>query len=1242
MCDTTLNVDIAVDIIDTSLLRRSERRERSETRQNITDDDVRISMDMQCKYCFLFSRKDEHMKIIFKSWNKKFQNEYALKNHQRSKYCAKNEKSIEHWQREEALFDGESNLTDSLAGFNQDISTSCNSHNEDARTPFGILDECDNENIEDYNIDELQDVMVNLEEVDIFHTRFRLNIANPVRNSLRSPATSVFLNDIIQEEIEDANNREENHIDNSNMSRYLQFQRELYSITFGVQSLKSRDFREMVNIIRTTYRHKFKAGFLQNVALYDYWTKHRVSRSQRQEMIDLIRHVFLPNAKPDHIRKSVNGVKYKIEKCLRTYVMHPLQIKWPLGWKVDTMKGMELSPIMIYMRDPMEVIAELLVNPKVMFKYRDHVKFDYFRNDANAYCDLMSSEWCRLTESYIRETKSVEGKVLPIIFYLDGVQLNDNIHNKVTPVMCTIGNFSDELINQDISKCVIGYLPDTLESKEAIFTHLRELYPNTSSTELEKQIRQFDLLIEREFWKEIVKGLRRSYESGVKLYVLGQGIKLFYPCIAFFASDEPQQRRTSGMQTGNCTYSCIYCTYSYKDGIYNPSLHKLRDYQLIKRRSCLAELATYKLSTHQNLSRDEKLVLDEFREQNIQPFINPFFYAPMGINNNILLATPPDTLHCFCAGLMKSLVKTVISIIFTLSSKDDGKNKASFKSSKGVFDRRISTFGYVHDMPHVHWTIFKAGIIRYVNKSIQEKGRSGGSFGGFRSTSFISLLIQIYYSIGFDGSVLPIGRIQFTNNKKCINLNDMQNKVLRAIYSVLDVYFDVKRKEWNEQDLLHFKSKLSNLYVHYMLVWDLNQVMLTADVNHVGLNKQRNPHKIFHLPELFRYYGSADKMDTGTWEKIHQAATTQIYRSTSRRHSTLSYDMLDKYNLMHYSKILGLLRRIHNEGESIIDEFETKKFTETVTYHTMRKFRRIPFRLLFSRGKAELYLDYPWRNVSVHEPIHTSDGFVNIVDKCNLVERVNDYYNINWVNDMYKYNTFIVGAIKFVSDPKSIGEGKLYATTRYNLNAKGSMTNKPRYDYALITATVGDDETVSVLVKLLLIIGIEMRSKYHENTAQGEEEDSPKMELICLVQELILDPNNRVANSLQLGSKYMWAANPSNPNEFKYQFVPVETILRPVMVIPEYSKGKLIDINRPKRSDRFYMIDRKFFDRSGWPVNNLANANDFIVEEKQADYLRENYERKGVNVNHLHQNNTVNNGEEMTLMIDEDDDESEM
>jgi len=98
--------------------------------------------------------------------------------------------------------------------------------------------------------------------------------------------------------------------------------------------------------------------------------------------------------------------------------------------------------------------------------------------------------------------------------------------------------------------------------------------------------------------------------------------------------------------------------------------------------------------------------------------------------------------------------------------------------------------------------------------------------------------------------------------------------------------------------------------------------------------------------------------------------------------------MVDKYNLINCSKILGMLRRIHNEGETIIDEFKIKKFTETVTYSTMGKFRRIHLRLLFSHGKAELCLDYPWRNVSVNEPIHTSDGFANNVNKCNLVWNV--------------------------------------------------------------------------------------------------------------------------------------------------------------------------------------------------------------------------------------------------------------
>jgi len=49
---------------------------------------------------------------------------------------------------------------------------------------------------------------------------------------------------------------------------------------------------------------------------------------------------------------------------------------------------------------------------------------------------------------------------LPLIFYTDGVQVSPHARNKITPVMITLGNFSDELLQKDISKRVVAYLPN--------------------------------------------------------------------------------------------------------------------------------------------------------------------------------------------------------------------------------------------------------------------------------------------------------------------------------------------------------------------------------------------------------------------------------------------------------------------------------------------------------------------------------------------------------------------------------------------------------------------------------------------------------------------------------------------------------------------------------------------------------------------------------------------------------------
>ena len=184
---------------------------------------------------------------------------------------------------------------------------------------------------------------------------------------------------------------------------------------------------------------------------------------------------------------------------------------------------------MVYLRDPMELIAELFVNPQIMFKYRSHIHFRYYNKSNNpiispVHADLMTSEWCRKTEDLIIK-KSVGGNILLSIFNSDGAQLGANINNKTTPLMCTTGNFSDDLIDQDISKCVIGYLPDLKDYKANIWNHLKRIYRSESA--VIEQIQLFDRLVERECWNEIIKCVSKHWESGVKLMVLGQGIKLF-------------------------------------------------------------------------------------------------------------------------------------------------------------------------------------------------------------------------------------------------------------------------------------------------------------------------------------------------------------------------------------------------------------------------------------------------------------------------------------------------------------------------------------------------------------------------------------------------------------------------------------------------------------------------------------------------------------------------------------------
>jgi len=131
----------------------------------------------------------------------------------------------------------------------------------------------------------------------------------------------------------------------------------------------------------------------------------------------------------------------------------------------------------------------------------------------------MSSGWCRQTEELIK-SKHQDGHILLLILYLDEVHLNGEAHNKLDQVMCTTGNFSDELIYKDIAKCGIGYLPTHIDLKAGLEEHLLAIYE--SKNRLVKEWQRFELLVERKFCESTRPGNEASILAC--LHEVGEGV----------------------------------------------------------------------------------------------------------------------------------------------------------------------------------------------------------------------------------------------------------------------------------------------------------------------------------------------------------------------------------------------------------------------------------------------------------------------------------------------------------------------------------------------------------------------------------------------------------------------------------------------------------------------------------------------------------------------------------------------
>ena len=118
----------------------------------------------------------------------------------------------------------------------------------------------------------------------------------------------------------------------------------------------------------------------------------------------------------------------------------------------------------------------------------------------------------------------------------------------------------------------------------------------------------------------------------------------------------------------------------------------------------------------------------------------------------------------------------------------------------------------------------------------------------------------------------------------------------------------------------------------------------------------------------------------------------------------------------------------------------------------------------------------------------------------------------------------------------------------------------------------------------------------NEDMAKDEEK-------ILLLVQLMYKMSVHDEVRTNLADVYQWASKQRNATMFDYDIVPVQAIVRPAFVVPVLRDG--YNGLHSSYIDRFIVLDRKYFDRSGWDTNSQSYTIFNNVDDQQR-YVNEN------------------------------------
>ena len=301
-----------------------------------------------------------------------------------------------------------------------------------------------------------------------------------------------------------------------------------------------------------------------------------------------------------------------------------------------------------------------------------------------------------------------------------------------------------------------------------------------------------------------------------------------------------------------------------------------------------------------------------------------------------------------------------------------------------------------------------------------------------------------------------------------------------------------------------------------------------------------------------------------------------------------------------------------------------------------------------------------WANICSHAFVNAAETFLSMLIKYDIKYHLLDSYGLDWSRRFTSHKCLFIHGLSYKgSEESQIGEGTLYATPRYNKQDKNKDNIRPRHDFILIYRGEEMPPTLGCIILMF-----ELAKKDTKITLVDDD-----AKIFLLVQILVKCTEKRKMKKL-LGSEYEWAACPDDGSVWQYEIITAQSIYRPAMVIPMFTRINKIKNNqlnpnvllnlrsnnlKPHRNDRFYFIERKFFDRSGWenviindnllPTNTNADIERYITLNQTGfndlNMIRKENFSRGVSSRKQYDDNILEDDDNDSVIIDDEDESGE-